>query len=69
MAEMLNRYIRANDNAVGSNRKTISPQDVLAALDEIEFEFFKPRLEQELQSKQWLSLSVNVMVKACHRIQ
>lgn len=41
---------RANENAASSGRKTISPQDVLKALDELEFGDFKPRLEAELAS-------------------
>ncbi|KAH8594312.1 histone-fold-containing protein [Bisporella sp. PMI_857] len=38
----------ANDHAASANRKTIAPQDVLKALDELEFPDFKPRLEAEL---------------------
>jgi len=41
---------RANENAASSGRKTISPQDVLKALDDLEFGDFKPRLEAELAS-------------------
>lgn len=40
----------ANENAAASNRKTITPQDVLNALDELEFAEFRPRLEAELIS-------------------
>ncbi|KAG9245021.1 histone-fold-containing protein [Calycina marina] len=38
----------ANENAASAGRKTISPQDVLKALDDLEFGDFKPRLEGEL---------------------
>lgn len=39
----------ANEHTQRANRKTIAPQDVLAALDDLEFPEFKPRLEAELQ--------------------
>ncbi|KAB8289679.1 hypothetical protein EYC80_010591 [Monilinia laxa] len=38
----------ANENAQHRNVKTIAPQDVLKALDDLEFPDFKPRLEAEL---------------------
>ncbi|RAL63828.1 hypothetical protein DID88_003471 [Monilinia fructigena] len=38
----------ANENAQHRNVKTIAPQDVLKALDDLEFPNFKPRLEAEL---------------------
>ncbi|KAI9644746.1 hypothetical protein NHQ30_006773 [Ciborinia camelliae] len=38
----------ANQNAQHRNVKTIAPQDVLKALDDLEFPDFKPRLEAEL---------------------
>jgi len=34
-----------------SNKKTISPQDVMSALKDAELEGFLPRLEAELKSK------------------
>ena len=40
---------RANENAGKLTRKTISPQDVFKALEELEFGEFVPRLEGELQ--------------------
>ncbi|KAF8867021.1 histone-fold-containing protein [Acephala macrosclerotiorum] len=39
---------QANEFAASANRKTISPQDVFAALDEAQLSDFKPRLEAEL---------------------
>lgn len=41
----------ANDNAQASGKKTISPQDVMAALKDAELEGFQPRLEAELKSE------------------
>jgi ABC-type transport system involved in cytochrome bd biosynthesis fused ATPase/permease subunit len=41
----------ANENARLSNKKTISPQDVISALKDAELEEFIPRLEAELKSK------------------
>ncbi|QSZ30422.1 hypothetical protein DSL72_004945 [Monilinia vaccinii-corymbosi] len=38
----------ANENAQHRNVKTIAPQDVFKALDDLEFPDFKPRLEAEL---------------------
>ncbi|KAF7884504.1 uncharacterized protein EAF02_004840 [Botrytis sinoallii] len=38
----------ANENAHSRSVKTIAPQDVFKALDDIEFPDFKPRLEAEL---------------------
>jgi len=38
----------ANEHAQRSSRKTIAPQDVFLALDDLEFPDFKPRLEAEL---------------------
>jgi hypothetical protein len=49
----------ANDHAVSNNRKTVTPQDVLNALEDIEFGDFKPRLEAELASKLIYSLLFN----------
>ncbi|KAK5164968.1 uncharacterized protein LTR77_009633 [Saxophila tyrrhenica] len=44
-------YIASNSNEFAANagKKTIMPQDVLAAMKDCEFESFKPRLEAELQ--------------------
>jgi hypothetical protein len=33
---------------MNQNRKTIAPQDVFKALDDLEFPDFRPRLEMEL---------------------
>jgi hypothetical protein len=44
-------HISSNDNAQAAGKKTISPQDVIAALKDAEFEGFVPRLEAELKSK------------------
>jgi DNA polymerase epsilon subunit 3 len=41
---------RANEHTQGSNKKTIMPNDVFAALDDIEFPFLRERLEAEFQS-------------------
>jgi len=49
---------RANENAANAGRKTISPQDVLKALDDLEFGDFKPRLEAELASSFPLSFKI-----------
>ena len=38
----------ANENAQAQNRKTIAPQDVFKALEDLEFPEFRPRLEAEL---------------------
>jgi hypothetical protein len=43
--------ISANENTQGQGRKTIAPQDVMKALEDLEFPDFKPRLEAELASK------------------
>jgi len=40
----------SNDLARMSNKKTISPQDVMSALKDAELEGFLPRLEAELKS-------------------
>jgi len=42
--------LSSNENAHSSGKKTISPQDVIAALKDAEFEDFIPRLEGELKS-------------------
>lgn len=39
---------RANEHTQAANKKTVSPADVLRALDDLDFSEFKPRLEQEL---------------------
>jgi hypothetical protein len=39
----------ANEYAQNQNRKTIAPNDVLRALEDLEFDF-QPRLEAELAS-------------------
>ena len=36
---------------MNQNRKTIAPQDVFKALDDLEFPDFRPRLEMELARK------------------
>ncbi|EGP91907.1 uncharacterized protein MYCGRDRAFT_29087, partial [Zymoseptoria tritici IPO323] len=41
----------SNDNAQAGGKKTISPQDVMAALKDAELEEFIPRLEAELKSE------------------
>lgn len=38
------------ENATGSGKKTIQPQDVLVALRDTEFDFMIPRIEAELKS-------------------
>ncbi|KAI6714618.1 hypothetical protein JHW43_002882 [Diplocarpon mali] len=38
----------ANEHAASSSRKTITPQDIFSALDELEFPDFRNRLEAEL---------------------
>ena len=40
----------SNDNAQASGKKTISPQDVIAALKDAELAHFLPRVEAELKS-------------------
>jgi hypothetical protein len=40
----------SNENAQAGGKKTIMPQDVIAALKDSEFEKFIPRLEAELKS-------------------
>ncbi|CCU75461.1 H2A domain containing protein [Blumeria hordei DH14] len=40
---------QANENAATANRKTVTPNDVLAAIDDSEFSDWRPRLETELQ--------------------
>ncbi|KAJ8105938.1 hypothetical protein ONZ43_g7232 [Nemania bipapillata] len=39
----------ANEHTLGNNKKTIMPGDVFAALDDIEFPFFRDRLEAEFK--------------------
>ncbi|KAI5369913.1 Putative transcription factor CBF/NF-Y/archaeal histone domain, histone-fold [Septoria linicola] len=39
----------SNDNAQAAGKKTIAPQDVMAALKDSEYETFLPRLEAELK--------------------
>lgn len=39
---------RANEHTQASNKKTVGPQDVLNALDDLDFGDFRPRLEAEL---------------------
>ncbi|KAF2209671.1 hypothetical protein CERZMDRAFT_69809 [Cercospora zeae-maydis SCOH1-5] len=39
----------SNDNAQAAGKKTIAPQDVMAALKDSEYEMFIPRLEAELK--------------------
>jgi ABC-type transport system involved in cytochrome bd biosynthesis fused ATPase/permease subunit len=48
---LINSPYSANENARLSNKKTISPQDVISALKDAELEEFIPRLEAELKSK------------------
>jgi len=43
-------YCRANEITLSSNKKTIMPQDVFGALDDIEFGFMRPQLEAEFAS-------------------
>lgn len=43
-------HFSSNDLARMSNKKTISPQDVMSALKDAELEGFLPRLEAELKS-------------------
>jgi hypothetical protein len=51
-AQLLNNYLySSNENARLSNKKTISPQDVMSALKDAELEEFLPRLEAELKSE------------------
>ena len=44
------RSYRANEHTQGANKKTIMPQDVFAALDDIEFPFLREPLEAEFKS-------------------
>ncbi|KAI0098672.1 histone-fold-containing protein [Nemania sp. FL0031] len=39
----------ANEHTLGNNKKTIMPGDVFAALDDVEFPFFRERLEAEFK--------------------
>ncbi|KAI1741306.1 histone-fold-containing protein [Xylaria scruposa] len=39
----------ANEHTLGNNKKTIMPGDVFAALEDIEFPFFRERLEAEFK--------------------
>lgn len=48
-------HFSSNDLARMSNKKTISPQDVMSALKDAELEGFLPRLEAELKSTSHLS--------------
>lgn len=41
---------RANEHTQSNNKKTIMPGDVFAALEDIEFPFFRERLEAEFKS-------------------
>jgi hypothetical protein len=41
---------RANERTLQSNKKTIMPADVFAALEEIEFGFMRDQLEAEFAS-------------------
>jgi hypothetical protein len=52
-----------------SNKKTISPQDVMSALKDAELEGFLPRLEAELKSELDLGgiLSFHVTTALTHR--
>ena len=43
------RIARANDRTLTTNRKTISPNNVLEALADLEFKAFLPRVEAELR--------------------
>ncbi len=43
-------YHRANEITSSANKKTIMPQDVFEALEEIEFGFMRPQLEAEFAS-------------------
>jgi hypothetical protein len=40
----------ANEYTLNNNKKTIMPGDVFAALEDIEFPFFRERLEAEFKS-------------------
>jgi hypothetical protein len=42
---------RANEHTTSSNKKTIMPDDVFKALEDVEFGFMRPKLEAEFQSK------------------
>jgi hypothetical protein len=46
----LNSY-RANEHTQAQNKKTIMPQDVLDALDDVEFPGFREQLEEEFKSR------------------
>jgi len=46
----LSFFLSANEHASASNRKTINPQDVFMALEDLEFPDFRNRLEAELAS-------------------
>jgi hypothetical protein len=51
-AQLLTKFsYSSNENARLSNKKTISPQDVMSALKDAELEEFLPRLEAELKSE------------------
>ena len=53
-------YFSSNDLARMSNKKTISPQDVMSALKDAELEGFLPRLEAELKSMFYLSIYFSI---------
>jgi hypothetical protein len=60
----------SNDLARMSNKKTISPQDVMSALKDAELEGFLPRLEAELKSMFHSSnLPHNSALLTRHRVQ
>lgn len=42
---------RANERTISAGKKTIMPQDVLDALDQVEFGFMRPQLEAEFASE------------------
>ena len=55
---LTNPSYSSNENARLSNKKTISPQDVMSALKDAELEEFLPRLEAELKSESFPQMTL-----------
>lgn len=53
-------YCSSNEIAQSSGKKTISPQDVMEAMKDCEFEDFLDRLHQELRSMSTLACLINL---------
>ena len=59
----------SNDLARMSNKKTISPQDVMSALKDAELEGFLPRLEAELKSMFHHSSHLPALIRSTNMVQ